>query len=207
MPRQQQHGEDYPEQQQQYQEQQQHPLQERPQEQQQQPAPPRNPLKVFVCGDDSSGRSSLVALLTTGQFPEQSFRTLGIEVHQGTLDGRNGEGIPVAYWEGRGSAAHFSPGSLLGYSIGSDAVVVVYNPQLRDGAAARVKAYREATTGEPGRDVPTVVVAGRADLLSEAALAKIRNDDDWFPVSARTGMNVSRLRDWLAAHLQGRRDI
>ncbi|KAK2852363.1 hypothetical protein Q7C36_007564 [Tachysurus vachellii] len=123
--------------------------------------------KIIVLGDAGVGKTSLTHLYCTGKFPEKTDSTIGVDFRE-RLVHVGGDKIKVQLWDTAGQE-RFRKCMVQHYYRNVHAVVFVYD--VTNAASFRSLPFwmEECQQHMLGPDVPRVLVANKADLVTVAS--------------------------------------
>lgn len=148
--------------------------------------------KVAMLGQFAVGKTSLVARAVRNTFSDQYLTTIGVRVDSKTFEPEPGRPMRMVLWDlaGVGDAEQLRA-SYLG---GSHGLLLVADGTREDTLDAALRLH-EQTIGLLKRELPSVLLLNKSDLVGEWAIAPARIEllsqhHRVFGTSAKTGEGV-----------------
>ncbi|KAF7710159.1 ras-related protein Rab-33B [Silurus meridionalis] len=131
----------------------------------------RRTCKIIVLGDAGVGKTSLTHLYCTGQFPEKTDSTIGVDFRERVVH-VGGEKIKVQLWDTAGQE-RFRKCMVQHYYRNVHAVVFVYDVTNVSSFRSLPLWMEECQQHLIKLDVPRVLVANKTDLMTKTAATTI----------------------------------
>ena len=159
-------------------------------------------VKIAWLGLDHAGKTTIVKRITSGEFDDSTFRTLGMNV-----DEFSSGNVRFISWDIGGQAA-FRESLWESYMAGSMGIVYVIDSADKSRfQEAQSELWKYVLDNDKVQNIPILVLANKQDLEEAASAGEVARSLNLHkvtthsyaivPTSAKTGFNVEEGLEWL----------